>query len=237
MGSLCGCWSEMKVVLVGGDRELRDTLQVILRVRWRELDLEWVTDSKMSVAIVRREEPALLLVALDEVAPCCDLITEVRAFSNVPLVVVGQNEDPGAMVRVLETGADDWILPSCIPMEFIARVHALLRRSDARESEQSVYLNGGLSIDFATQEVRVDGHCAALTPTEFKVLCGLARHDGAVVTSERLLGEVWGHDGNADPEFVKKYIHRLRAKLEIDPSEPHLIMNRRGVGYMLTAVK
>ena len=227
----------MKALLVGGGEELRDTLRIILRVRWHSLDLDWVTDPREFVALVRREEPSLLLVALDDVAPCCDLIAQVRAFSNVPLVVVGQNEDPSAMVRVLETGADDWILPSCIPMEFIARVHALLRRCDAQEAELSTYLNGDLSIDFATQEVRVNGHSAALTPTEFKVLCDLARHDGSVVTSERLLGDVWGCDGSADPEFVKKHIHRLRMKLESDPSEPHLILNRRGVGYMLAATR
>ena len=115
--------------------------------------------------------------------------------------------------------------------------HSLQRRGDVRESDQSTYLCSGLSIDFATQEVRVNGHCAALTPTEFKVLCGLARHDGSVVASERLLGDVWGCDGSADPEFVKKHIHRLRMKLESDPSEPHLILNRRGVGYMLAATR
>jgi DNA-binding response OmpR family regulator len=224
----------MKVVLVGGGEELCATLRVILRVRWRELELQWIVDSRACASAVRREEPSLVLVAIDEIAPCCDLIAEVRSFSNVPLIVVGLNEDPGAKVRVLEMGADDWIHPSCIPMEFIARVNALLRRCETQQ-EQCPYLNDGLCIDFATQEVRVNGRCTELTPTEFKVLCRLAKNYGSVVTSERLLCEVWGGDGSADPEFVKKYIHRLRTKLEHDPADPRLIVNRRGVGYMLAA--
>ena len=95
------------------------------------------------------------------------------------------------------------------------------------------YSNGTLCIDFGRQEVRISGRRLSLTPTEFKVLCHLARHEGTVVTRETLLASVWGSESYADPEFVKKYIHRLRVKLEDDPAEPRIIVNRRGVGYML----
>ncbi|MBN1855961.1 MAG: response regulator transcription factor [Dehalococcoidia bacterium] len=227
----------MKAVILGGTEELAETLRVILQVRWRNLVIQRTSDARESIAALRREEPSLFLIACDEdVARCCDAITQVRSFSDVPLIVVGQFDDVVAKVRTLETGADDWIRPSSIPMEFIARVNALLRRvGTGSMSEESKYFNGALSIDFGTQEVRIDGRRATLTPTEFKVLCQLAKHEGTVVTRQDLLGRVWGNEGYADPEFVKKYIHRLRAKLEEDPAEPRYIVNRRGVGYMLSA--
>lgn len=225
----------MRALVVGGNRELSSTLEVILRVRWRDLELSQAPDAGEAVRLIMREQPSLLLVAIDEAAKCCDLITQVRACSGVPIVVVGENGDVAFKVRALETGADDWIRASSIPMEFIARVHALLRRCTGIEAGKGRYLNGPLAIDFGTQEARINGHRADLTPTEFKVLCHLARHEGSVVTRERLLGEVWGDPETADPEALKKYIYRLRTKLGDDPAEPRLIVNRRGVGYMLAA--
>ena len=183
----------MNALLIGGNDELSATLGVILRVRWRELELDRISDAREAVARVGREEPSIVFVALDEVAACCDLIARVRAFSTVPLVVIGETADASFKVRALESGADDWIGPGSIPMEFIARVHALLRRCSAPlQREVCSYCNGHLSIDFSTQEARIDGRQAELTPTEFKVLCHLARHEGSIVTRERLLGELCG---------------------------------------------
>jgi len=226
----------MKALLLGGTEELAETLRVVLRVRWHDLALIRVSDCSECLAALRREEPSLLLMACeDNVAWCCDIITQVRSFSDVPLVVVGLWDDVVAKVRALETGADDWIRPDSMPMEFIARVHALVRRCNGCDKcGLRNYCNGPLSIDFATQEVRINGRQTALTATEFKVLCELVRNEGSVVTRERLLLAVWGGEECSDPEYVKKYIHRLRVKLEVDPAEPHIIVNRRGVGYMLT---
>lgn len=220
---------------MGGNAELAGTLEIILKVRWRDLELMQVSEPGDAARFVMREQPSLLLVALDEPAKCCDVITQVRACSSVPVVVVGESDDVAFKVRALETGADDWIRASSIPMEFIARTNALLRRCSGPDAGRGTYLNGPLSIDFATQEARINGRRAELTPTEFKVLCHLARHEGSVVTRERLLGEVWGDIETADPEALKKYIYRLRAKLGDDPGDPRLIVNRRGVGYMLAA--
>ena len=226
-----------RAVIVGGTEDLAETLRVILSVRWHDLVLSRVSDWSECIVALRREDPALFLVACeDDVAQCCDLITQVRSFSDVPLIVVGVWEDVAARVRALETGADDWIRPNSIPMEFIAKVNALLRRYRGwSDPEGGSYSNGALSIDFHTQEARMNGRRTGLTPTEFKVLCQLASHEGSVVSREELLNHVWGPGAYADPEFLKKYIHRLRLKLEEDPSEPRMILNRRGVGYMLAA--
>lgn len=227
----------MKAVILGGTEELAETLRVILKVRWRSLALIRVSDCSECLVALRREEPSLFLVACgDNVAQCCDLITQVRSFSDAPLIVVGLCDDVIDKVRALETGADDWIRPNSIPMEFIAKVNALLRRYRGWNGPQAdKYSNGALSIDFHTQEARLNGKRTDLSPTEFKVLCQLARHEGSVVTRADLLNSVWGPGEHADPEFLKKYIHRLRLKLEEDPAEPRMILNRRGVGYMLAA--
>ena len=225
----------MKVLVVGASQDLTETLRVILSVRWHDITVLHTQDWGDSLAAVRREEPMLVLIDhSSEIAKTCDFISQLRSFSDVPVVVVGEEEDVTAEVRALETGADDWIPASSIPMEFIARVHALVRRCHGEHGcPLAPYCNGTLCIDFARQEVRIDGRRLSLTPTEFKVLCHLAKHEGSVVTREALLATVWGSESYADPEFVKKYIHRLRVKLEDDPAEPTIIVNRRGVGYML----
>lgn len=226
----------MNVLLLGGTQDFAVTVRTVLRIRWQDTALFHIPLAHIDQwrEAMRRDEPTLVLIdCTSDVPTCCDLIAQIRAFSDVPLVMIGQGEDVTAEVQALETGADDWIDASTIPMDFIARVNALLRRYSISEKQGlKPYTHGSLSIDFATQEVRISGRQVALTPTEFKVLCVLARHEGTLVTHESLLANVWGTESYSDPEFVKKYVHRLRTKLEEDPAEPNLIVTRRGAGYV-----
>jgi DNA-binding response OmpR family regulator len=226
----------MKVLLVGDSKDLSQTISLILKVRWPNLSLVRVIETREGIELIHKEQPDIVMLHLDSASlDGFDLISQIRGFSDVPLIVLSRSDDVMDKVKALETGADDWIALSSLPMEFIAKVNAILRRcSPSGNGRASSCLNGKLSINYATREVSVDGKPVRLTPIEYKILCQLAKNEGSVVSREKLLRGVWGPNYEADPEFLKKYIHRLRSKIEENPSAPKSIRTERGVGYIFT---
>ena len=228
----------MKALLVSGSKDLSQNISLILKVRWPELSLVHATEARESIELVYRERPDIVMLQLPERSEgsasldCFDLISQIRSFADVPIIVLSQSDDVMDKVRALEMGADDWIAPSSIPMEFIAKVNALLRRYSHKDTGISSFLDGKLSINYAAHKVCVLGKPVHLTPIEYKILCQLARNEGSIVSCASLLHNVWGPDYRADPEFLKKYIFRLRSKVEEDPAKPKIIQTERGVGYI-----
>jgi len=227
----------MRVLVVADSEELAQTISVVLKVRWPQLSLFQASEARLSVDVIHREKPDLVMVDLDSAAvDGFDLISQIRGFCDVPLIVLSQRDDVMDKVRALEMGVDEWIARSSVPMEFIAKVNAILRRcSSLSNRPASSFLNGKLSVDYATRRVTVLGRPVKLTPIEYKILCQLVRNEGSVVSHSNLLHTVWGPNYGADPEFVKKYIYRLRGKVEEDPADPQMILTERGVGYILIA--
>ena len=167
---------------------------------------------------------------------CFDLIGKIRSFSDVLLIVISQRDDTMDKVRALEVGADEWIIQSSVPMEFIAKVNALLRRCPLPiDSRLLSFLNGRLTVNLCTHQVYLSGKQLRLTPIEYRILCQLAQHEGNVVSRETLLRAVWGPNYEADPEYLKKYIYRLRCKVEEDPAAPRIVLTERGVGYIMAS--
>jgi len=226
----------MKVLIITVSQNLAQDISIILKVRWPELTLLHSIEARESVEQIYREQPDIVMLHLDsEIADSFDIIGQIRSFSPVPLIVLSSSDDVIDKVRALEMGADDWIDPSAIPMEFIAKVNAVLRRCIHHSSSHSQsFLRGKLSIDYDTHQVCVSGMAQKLTPIEYKILSRLVNSEGRIVASEDLLHNVWGPDYRADPAFLKKYIYSLRCKLEEHPHKPEVILNERGVGYIFT---
>jgi len=228
----------MKVLVLAESRDLVETISVILRVRWPDLSMLHATEDREGMELIHREQPDIVMLHLDSAATVdsFDFIGEIRSFSDVPIVIVSQQDDVTEEVRALEMGADDWIVLSSVPiMTFIARVNAILRRCSVQNNESiSSFLGGKLMINCAAHEVLVEGKVVKLTPIEYKIVCQLVKNGGGVVSRASLLHSAWGPDYRADPEFLKKYIYRLRAKIEHDPAHPELILTERGVGYRLS---
>jgi DNA-binding response OmpR family regulator len=228
---------EMKVLLVTDSEELCKTIPLVLKVRWPNLTLFRTGEATESLQLIHREQPDIAMLHLDSgPEDCFDLISQIRGFSDVPLVVISQRDDVMDKVRALETGADEWIAQSSVPMEFIAKVNALLRRCRAPSSSCVLsFLDGKLSMDCCTRQVCVLGKAVKLTPIEYKILWQLAQNEGSVVSREALIRGVWGPSYNADPEFLKKHIYRLRSKVEEDPAAPKILLTERGVGYIIAS--
>jgi two-component system KDP operon response regulator KdpE len=151
----------------------------------------------------------------------------------VPLIVISQSENVMDKVKALEMGADDWVSPPFIPMEFIAKVNAIVRRCSFNYHEVFSFLDGKLSINYGTREVRILGHQVKLTPIQYKLLCHLIRNQGRVCSAVELLQHVWGPNYSDERELLKLSVYRLRSKIEEDPSNPEIIFNERGIGYVI----
>lgn len=179
----------------------------------------------------RRDRPEV--VVLDLMLPRLDgmsLCRRIRSESSVPVVMLTARSDPLDIVVGLEAGADDYITkPFDLPV-LAARLRAVLRRVAGGEPPELLRL-GPLVIDLPAYTVTSDGREIPLTPTEFRLLCELARRPGQVFTREMLLERVWGYDYLGDSRLVDVTVQRLRAKVEPDPQHPRLVETVRGVGY------
>ncbi len=247
----------MKALFVGDCQDLCEAIDLMLKVRWPELSLIHARQSAESLVPIHREEPDIVMLHFFEPGPesvrseeggadpsdsggaptlsCFDLIARIRSFSNVPIIVISQSDDVIDRVRALEVGADDWISSSFIPMEFIAKVNAIIRRCSPGKQGIASFLNGRLAINYSAREVFVSGRPVRLTPIQYKILCHLVQNRGRVCSSSELLLHVWGPHYGDDREVLKRSVHRLRSRIEEDPSNPQIICNHRGVGYVISA--
>jgi len=231
----------MKVLVVGQSQGLSQAVASILKVRWPDLSLVHASEVRENLELINREQPDIIMfhfLGRSEGAPpmdCFDIISRIRSFSDVPIIVISQNDDVMDKVKALEMGADDWVSPSFVPMEFIAKVNAILRRCSPNNRDAFLSLNGKLSINYATRQVSISGKTVKLTPIQYKLLCHLIRNKGRVCSSAELLQHVWGPRYNDERELLKLGVYRLRSKIEKDPSNPEIILNERGIGYVIRA--
>jgi DNA-binding response OmpR family regulator len=138
----------------------------------------------------------------------------------------------------LELGADDYVTKPFSAAELVSRVRAILRRRelDRRGAGSTLIETGGIQLDFARYEVRVDGRPVHLTPSEFKVLALLARDPGRVFSRRQIMEHLWQSPYIGDERASDVHVSSLRRKIERNPSRPERILTVRGIGYKLTAV-
>jgi two-component system, OmpR family, KDP operon response regulator KdpE len=162
-----------------------------------------------------------------------EVLRRVRAFSDVPVVMLTARDDAMDKVKGLELGADDYVTKPFNHLELMARVRAVLRRLEmpAPMSRAPSFRSGELEVDFAAQQARLGGERLDLTPTEYKLLYHLVRNAGHVLSHGTLLAKVWGREYVDEVDYVRVYIRRLRDKLHDDPNEPRFIATERGLGY------
>ena len=182
-------------------------------------------------------EPDLVILGVGGAKKDWDFCRWLLTFLEKPLLLLLSTENRLDRIKGLELGADDCMIKPVITEEVVARTRALLRRKSVQKHRfgSSFVLDEGFVIDLASREVRLDGQPVVLAPTEFRLLCCLARHADEVVSPDRLARQVWGPEGCS--ETVKVYVHSLRQKLELDPRRPQRLVTRRGAGYILRALK
>ena len=190
-------------------------------------------DGKAALQLINDEEPALILLdimmlGMDGFQVC----ESVREFSEVPIIMLTARGRPEDIVHGLDIGADDYVIKPFSINELLARVKAVLRRKKfPEEMPQPPFTSGELCIDFSGRQVTVAGKEVVLPPTEYRILCLLARNAGRVITQDHLLTEIWGQEYRGDTHTLQVAIARLRKKIGDDPSNLKYILTRPGIGY------
>jgi two-component system, OmpR family, response regulator MprA len=180
-------------------------------------------------AMDRRGVDCVLLDVMLPGASGFDLCRRIRERSDVPVLFLSARGEDEDKLRGLALGADDYIVKSATPAEVVARVKAVLRRSDRTNGRRSF---GRLEVDLPAHEVRLSGRPVSLTAREFELLALFAAHPRQVLTREQILKAVWGFDFEPSSNSLDVYVMYLRRKTEA-AGEPRLVHTVRGVGYVL----
>lgn len=221
-----------KILLVDDEPRLLDSVRMNLELEGFEV--YEAHDGIEALEKIRKILPDL--VVLDVMMPRMDgfeTLSELRRFSNVPVIMLTVKADDSDVVTGLELGADDYVAKPFSQQVLLSRIRAVLRRAEAASlvNGNEVVVDENLRINFDRHEVFVRGEKVQLRPTEFRLLYHLVTNPGVVLSHETLLSRVWGPEYRDASHYVRLYINYLRQKLEEDPSNPRYILTERGVGY------
>jgi two-component system KDP operon response regulator KdpE len=225
----------MRALLIGLDIHLANSIAVSLCVRWSDTQVIEAETGKQGLRDVSDLSPDLIMLDMTvRDIHWLELIEKLRTASDAFLMVLTTEADDTELVAALEAGADDYLDSSLNGRSLVARVGAGLRRAQGFAIAGDPALRcGNLMVNPESFEVRVDGQVLHLTPTEFKVLHHLARSKGRVVTQQALESMVWGSRDQFSTDCLRKYIRRLRQKLESASNLGVEIVTLPRIGYKL----
>lgn len=219
------------VLAVDDDTAILRTLAINLRARGYEAST--ATDGRAAVLAVREQHPDLVL--LDLGLPDLDgfaVLAQVRAVSQVPVVVLSARHSSDQKVAALDLGADDYLTKPFGMEELFARLRAALRRGGStRKADRRILRAESLELDLSRRLARRNGELVHLTPTEWRIVEALTREPGQLVTRTDLLQEVWGPTYERETNYLRVYLAQLRRKLETEPGQPRHFLTEPGVGY------
>jgi two-component system, OmpR family, KDP operon response regulator KdpE len=162
-----------------------------------------------------------------------EVLERLRSWSNVPVIILSVVSNEEEKVRLLQAGADDYVVKPFGMAELLARSEAALRRYFKTATESPVVVAGPLSIDLVGRTVSLNKTLVRLTRKEYRLLHILATHVGLVVTHDHLLKEIWTGNQRDNIQYLRILVRKLRQKIESDPNQPRLIITESGVGYRL----
>jgi len=225
----------MKVLIIEDDPEIIDVVALTLELKWSDVSLISTFLGEKGVELAKEELPDIIILdlGLPDITGF-EVLKQIRAFSDVPLVILTVRGEEMDKVRGLELGADDYMVKPFSPGELLARLKALLRRGHMPEIKAKVagklFVRGRLRIDFTSREVSVGDKLVKLGPREYDLLYMLVTNAGVVLLNQKLLEEVFP-EHKADTQFLDVYIKKLRERLEEDPDSPEMILSEGGIGY------
>ena len=224
-----------RILVVDDEPQLLRALATNLKARGYEVDQAATGEAALMLAASHHPD----LVVLDLGLPGIDgleVITGLRGWSSVPIVVLSVREREADKVAALDAGADDYITKPFGMDELLARLRAALRRGAAASKEEAIVTTPDFTVDLAAKRVSRDSKEVKLTPTEWEIVEILVRSEGRLVTQRQLLKAVWGPQYEKETNYLRVYLAQIRRKLEPDPSRPRYFLTEPRIGYRFEPV-
>jgi two-component system, OmpR family, KDP operon response regulator KdpE len=222
------------VLIIDDDPQIRRFLRAGFDLEDFNVQEEQTGQAGLRSATLR--QPDLIVVDLN--LPDMDgasIVERIRAWSSVPIIVLSVRASDEDKVRLLECGADDYVVKPFSMVELVARARTAIRRQARGTKGEVVVRLGPLSIDLSNRAVFLDAERVVLSPKEYRLLQVLAQHAGNVVTHNILMKEVWGERHLDNAHYLRILVRRLRGKIEQNPKQPRILVSELGVGYRLTS--
>jgi DNA-binding response OmpR family regulator len=222
-----------RVLVVDDEPQIVRALATNLRARGFEVDLAATGEDGLRLAADHHPDVVILDLGLPGIDGL-EVVTGLRGWSTVPIIVLSVREGEADKVAALDAGADDYITKPFGMNELLARIRAAVRRN-APVEEEPVVETETFRIDLATKQVTRAGEDVRLTPTEWHLVEVLVRHAGRLVTQKQLLQEVWGPQYGTESAYLRVHMAQVRRKLEPEPARPRHFITERGMGYRFLA--
>jgi DNA-binding response OmpR family regulator len=224
-----------KILAIDDEPDVTRSIRLTIAVQEPEWTVVEASSGEQGLMLLSQEKPDLVLLDLRMPGMSgLETLRRIRAFSNVPVIVLTVTNNELDEVNSLEEGADDYITKPFGHLELVAHIKSVLRRSRGHETNQEEkYCDGELGIDFGRRIVAIGSREVPLTSTEYALLKILADNPGQTIPAETLLARVWGPNALDNRNYLKVYVRRLREKIEKNPAEPEYLISVRGLGYRL----
>jgi two-component system KDP operon response regulator KdpE len=222
------------VLIIDDDPQIRRFLRAGFDLEHFSVLEEQTGQAGLRSATMRQAD----LIVVDLNLPDMDgasIVERIRAWSSVPIIVLSVRASVEDKVKLLECGADDYVVKPFSMIELVARARTAIRRQTRGAKGEMVVNVGPLSIDLANRAVFLDGVRVVLSPKEYRLLQVLAQHAGNVVTHNILMKEVWGERHLQNAHYLRILVRRLRGKIEQNPKQPRILVSELGVGYRLAS--
>ena len=228
------------ILVVEDDPSVKSLITTTLQMH----DYRYITASGGNAAIMQTTSHRPDIILLDLGLPDMDgvdVIKAVSTWSNVPIIVISARSEDTDKIDALDAGADDYLTKPFSVEELLARLRVTQRRlaimQNENKTDESVFTNGMLRIDYAAGCAYMNGEELHLTPIEYKLLCLLAHNIGKVLTHTYITQKIWGSSMESDIASLRVFMATLRKKLEANPNSPQYIQTHIGVGYRMMKVE
>ncbi|MDO4328962.1 MAG: response regulator transcription factor [Lachnospiraceae bacterium] len=231
--------NKLQILVVEDDAPVRNLITTTLKAH----DYRFIAAAAGEAAVMETASHNPDIILLDLGLPDMDgvdVITRIRSWSNVPIIVISARSEDSSKIDALDAGADDYLTKPFSVDELLARLRVTQRRLaliQSSNSQQAVFVNGQLRIDFASGCAYLNEEEMRLTPIEYKLLCLLAQNTGKVLTHKFITQNVWGSSWENDVASLRVFMATLRKKLEKAPGSPQYIQTHIGIGYRMLKIE
>lgn len=221
--------SMTNILIIDDENQIRKFLDIALRAQGYKTLLAENGEKGLQLLAVQGADLIILDLGLPDLDGC-EVLSELRAWSYVPVIVLSVRSSEEEKVKLLDAGANDYVTKPFSIQELMARIRVLLRQFQPSAVDTAIFDDGVLKIDFAQRQVFLNQQLISLTRKEYQLLNLLAQHKGQLMTQPHILKDLWGPTHQQDTHYLRILVAKLRAKLNDNAIQPKYIMTEPGVG-------